>query len=215
MFAFPLEITDDGIRFKYALTKRYLGFIIPANEWDNTRPALLQDRILDHLNWGFTKAQQGIFLFAGPSTKFIEAYVVFTDKVTTYDEALAQMQSDPWHVNGMVEVGVQEFYSTVMKGETVTIIEQLEILHELLDIISSYGGSLRVLFSHEAPEDVVDQPRSLPVGSVLLTADRLPGPRTVKGEAEGELDAAAEALVAHIQARVAELKQTLEQADEE
>lgn len=60
-----------------------------------------QPGIMEHLLYFAKLILEGYVLIAGPYRAFDGAYVVLSEKVTTYEQAVKIMEDDPWNRMGM------------------------------------------------------------------------------------------------------------------
>jgi hypothetical protein len=87
--------TADGTEL---IVTRYILYMFRGPNWDPLKPPLLQDGILEHLAYWYKLIEQG-YCIAGPYREFDDAVVLFTDKVTTYEQAEQLNNGDPWAQN--------------------------------------------------------------------------------------------------------------------
>jgi hypothetical protein len=65
------------------------------------KPVAEQPGIAEHLLYFAKLILEGYVLIAGPYRAFDGAYVVLSEKVTTYEQAAKIMEGDPWNRMGM------------------------------------------------------------------------------------------------------------------
>ena len=89
--------------------KRFIINEFYGQNWDPHKIALEQDAVLDHLKYWAEQIVCGKVLLAGPWANFEMAWIVLSDKVTTWEEAEEIANGDPWAKTQQVEVLVQEW----------------------------------------------------------------------------------------------------------
>ncbi len=103
MFGFfkPKAEAEALVEKRFAIMEFY------GQNWDPGKLALEQDGALHHLAYWAKLIVEGTVLLAGPWENFEAAWVVLSDKVTTWDQACAIAEGDPWAKSRQVEAIVQ------------------------------------------------------------------------------------------------------------
>lgn len=96
MFGFLKSPSGEHLVVERYTIEMFLG----PNFIPNT-PIEDQPGIVKHLIYFAELIVNGYVLIAGPYRAFDGAYVVLSEKVTTYDQAVEIMEKDPWNEMGM------------------------------------------------------------------------------------------------------------------
>ena len=80
---------------------RYVIEMFLGPNWIPNAPVQDQPGLLEHLAYFTRQLNEGYVLIAGPYRAFDGAYVVLSEKVTSYDQAVGIMEGDPWNKTGM------------------------------------------------------------------------------------------------------------------
>ena len=83
------------------VVRRYIIEMFLGPNFIPNEPIEDQPGIVEHLLYFADLIAKGYVLIAGPYRAFDGAYVVLSEKVTTYEQAVRIMDGDPWNRMGM------------------------------------------------------------------------------------------------------------------
>ncbi len=80
---------------------RYIIEMFLGPNFIPNKPIQDQPYLLEHLAYFTKQLNEGNVLLAGPYRAFDGAYVVLSEQVTSYGQAVKIMKGDPWDIHGM------------------------------------------------------------------------------------------------------------------
>ncbi|HWN44900.1 MAG TPA: hypothetical protein VNW71_21935 [Thermoanaerobaculia bacterium] len=118
MFAIP---KDEKGSPSFPPTLRYTAQMFFGPNWKPGVPPEFQDGIVEHLAYFLEQMKNGNVLLAGPYSSFGGALIIFGESITTYDQALAVMQGDPWDQSKTTVFVIQGWISNPLAEEKSTV----------------------------------------------------------------------------------------------
>ena len=91
------------------VVERFIAMDLYGKNWDPKKTATEQKLFAAHIAYFNKLIAQGKVLLAGPWGNFEMAWIVFSDKVTTWEEAQELVDGDPWAKAQITNAVVQQW----------------------------------------------------------------------------------------------------------